>query len=65
MTRIAYDLKGAAEAASLSVRELQYSIDEGTLIAHYGGRQNTKPLIHSEDLSAYIKSLPTYRKRVA
>lgn len=63
MTRIAYDLKAAAEAASLSVRELQYSIDEGSLTAHYGGRQNTKPLIHHEDLSAYIKRLPTVRGR--
>ncbi|GAA1788242.1 hypothetical protein [Agromyces lapidis] len=62
MARIAYDLKGAAETSSLSVREIQYSIDEGSLIAHYGGRQNTKPLIHHEDLSEYIKRLPTTRR---
>jgi len=62
VARIAYDLKTAAEAASLSVREIQYSIDEGSLVAHYGGRQNTKPLIHADDLSEYIKSLPTSRR---
>ena len=61
MTRISFDLRGAAEASSLSVRALQYAIDEGSLTAHY---YNSKPLIHHEDLDAYVKALPT-SKRVA
>jgi hypothetical protein len=62
MNVIAYDLKGAGEATGLSVRALQYAIENGYLVAHYGGEKNTKPLIRAEDLDRYIKALPTTRK---
>lgn len=61
MTRISLNLRHAAEASDLSVRSLQYAIDEGSLRVHYGGESNTKPLIHVDDLDAYIRSLPTAR----
>ncbi|GLU88890.1 hypothetical protein [Agromyces sp. NBRC 114283] len=61
MSRIAYDLAGAAEQASLSVRSIKEAIDSDGLEVHYAGKKRTKPLIHHDDLSEYIKKLPTIR----
>ena len=62
MSQISYSLKGAAEATGLSIRALQYAIDDGLLIAHYYG---AKPVIHAGDLDTYIRSLPTESARRA
>lgn len=59
---VSYDLDGAAAATGLSERTLRDDIARGDLIAHYGGKGKTKPLIEREDLIAYIRSLPTERK---
>ena len=57
--RISYSLKNAALATDISVRSLQYAIDEGSLTAHYVG---VKPVIHVDDLSTYVKALPNARR---
>lgn len=62
---VSLDLKAASEASGLSVRSLQYAIDEGSLVAHYGGAGNTKPLVRPDDLDAYIRSLPKARRKAA
>lgn len=58
---VSLDLKAAADASGLSVRSLQYAIDNDLLVAHYGGEKNSKPLVRPEDLDAYIRSLPKSR----
>lgn len=56
---ISFDLTKAAEVCGLSKRSLQYAIDDGALVAHYGGEKNSKPVVRPADLDAYIQSLPT------
>jgi hypothetical protein len=58
---VSLDLKAASEASGLSVRSLQYAIDNDLLTVHYGGEKNSKPLIRPDDLDAYIRSLPKAR----
>ena len=58
---VSLDLKAASEASGLSVRSLQYAIDNDLLVAHYGGEKNSKPLVRPDDLDAYIRSLPKTR----
>jgi hypothetical protein len=60
---VSLDLKAASEASGLSVRSLQYAIDNDLLTAHYGGEKNSKPLIRPEDLDTYIRSLPKQRPK--
>jgi hypothetical protein len=55
------DLKAAAEASGISVRSLQYAIENDHLVAHYVGPNNTKPVIRPDDLDAYIRSQPKSR----
>lgn len=57
--RISFNLKNASLATDISVRSLQYAIEEGSLTAHYVG---TKPVVHADDLDAYVKSLPHARR---
>lgn len=63
MSVVSFDLKGAAEASGLSIRSLQYAIDNDLLVAHYGGEKNSKPLVRVNDLDEYIRSLPTQPRR--
>lgn len=58
---VSLDLKAAADASGLSVRSLQYAIDNDLLVVHYGGEKNSKPLVRPDDLDAYIRSLPKSR----
>jgi hypothetical protein len=58
---VSLDLKAASVASGLSVRSLQYAIDNDLLVAHYGGEKNTKPLVRPDDLDSYIRSLPKNR----
>jgi hypothetical protein len=53
---IAFDLKRAAAAVSLSIRELQTAIGDNELVAYYRGR---KPLIEPAELRPWFDSLPT------
>lgn len=59
---VSLDLKAASEASGLSVRSLQYAIDNDLLVAYYAGEKNSKPLIRPDDLDKYIRSLPTVRR---
>lgn len=53
--RIAYDLKGAARAASVSERTLHLAMRSGALPARKLGR---KIMIMHEDIHAWLLSLP-------
>jgi excisionase family DNA binding protein len=57
--KVAYSLASAVEAVDLSERTIRGAIADGSLTAHYCG---SKILIHAEDLSNWILSLPTQRR---
>lgn len=56
--QVAYDLRGAAEAAGCGITSIKEAIEAGDLVAHYRG---TKPLIRAVDLDEWVASLPTER----
>ena len=60
MDFIGLDLDRAADAVSISKREIQYAIANNALVARYVG---TKPLISPSELQRWFESLPTEPKR--
>lgn len=54
--QVAYDTRGAAEAAGVGITSIKEAIDAGELVAHYRG---TKPLIRAVDLDEWVAPLPT------
>jgi len=62
---VSYDLRGAAEASGFGETTIREAIELGDLVAHYGGRRNSKPVIRAIDLDAWVASLPTSRQRPA
>lgn len=53
---IAYDIRSAAAAVSLSERTIRAAIKHGSLLAHYSG---TKPLVLRVTLTMWAENLPT------
>ena len=53
---LAYDLRGAAVAVSLSERTIRAAVTSGRLLAHYVG---VKPVILTTDLIDWVLRLPT------
>jgi hypothetical protein len=57
---VSFDIPGAALATGLSERTLRDYIRNGDLAVHYSG---TKPVIEREELQAFIRALPSEKRR--
>src|SRR5690606_4000880 len=62
ITPVSYDIPGAALATGLSERTLRDYIRNGDLAVHYSG---TKPVIEREELQAFIRALPSEKRRAS
>lgn len=60
MSKIAYNIKEAAEAAGVSISTIRRAIREHDLIAHY---PTAAAVIHRDQLEAWIKGSPTESPR--
>ena len=56
MSKLAYSVEEAAEATGYSVDTIRRAIRSHDLVARYG---NTKPVILTTALNAWLESLPT------
>lgn len=59
MQKLAYTLTEAAEATGYSERTIRRAIAESRLVAKY---ENSKPVIMTRDLEAWLEALPSERK---
>lgn len=62
MTKIAYSIKEAAEAAGVSISTIRRAIREHDLIANY---PTAAAVIHRDQLESWIKASPTESPRGA
>jgi len=57
---VSFDIPGAALATGLSETTLRDAVRRGDLAAHYSG---TKPVIDRDELRAFIRALPSEKRR--
>lgn len=62
VAQVAYELRDAAAASGFGITTIKEAVASGELVAHYGGKAATKPVIRAVDLDEWVASLPTTRR---